>query len=62
MGRSKTIAWINELKSRGIKEFKFGKLPEDLKDLSSFRKAASDEKIIKIVDNRQYGSFWRIKV
>jgi hypothetical protein len=61
MGRSKAITWVNDLKNRGIKEFEFNTLPEDLKDLSSFRKAASEERIIKVADNRQWGAFWRIK-
>jgi hypothetical protein len=61
MGRSKAIVWINDLKKRGIKEFEFNTLPEDLKDLSAFRKAASEERIIKVTNNRQWGAFWRIK-
>lgn len=61
MGRSKVITWIDNLKNRGITEFKFSMLPEDLKDLSTFKRAISQEKIVKVINNRQYGSFWRIK-
>lgn len=61
-GRSKALVWIKDLKNRGIKEFEFCALPEDLRDLSSFKKAVSEEIITKIINNKQRGSFWRIKV
>jgi hypothetical protein len=57
-GRSKALTWINKLKNRGIKEFEFHKLPEDVRDWSSFKRAISEEAIIKI---RRCEPFWRIK-
>jgi hypothetical protein len=57
-GRSKALTWINKLKNRGIKEFEFRKLPEDVRDWGSFKRAISEEAIIKI---RLWEPFWRIK-
>ena len=61
-GRSRALVWVKNLKNRGITEFKFHMLPEDVRDWSSFKKAIAEERIIKIVNNRQWGSSWRIKV
>lgn len=59
MGKSKALVWVNDLKNRGIKEFEYCALPEDLRDLSSFKKAVWEERIIKIINNPR-GSFWRV--
>lgn len=57
-GRSRALVWLNNLKNRGIIEFKFNMLPEDVRDWSSFKRAISEEAIIKI---KERNTFWRIK-
>lgn len=59
--RSAASIWIDNLKNRGIKEFEFNLLPKDLIDLSSFRRAQSEERIEKIRSVNQWRSVWRIK-
>jgi hypothetical protein len=39
------INWIKELKKRGINEFQFKDLPDDLKTLGTVRKASALDKI-----------------
>ncbi len=53
--------WIMELKSRKIETYEFNDLPDDLKSLSTHRKAISEGLVEKIVHRRKVGSIWRIK-
>lgn len=39
------LDWIEELKKRGIREFQYKDLPDDLKRLNIIRKAKSIDKI-----------------
>jgi len=60
-GRSKALIWVNELKDRCIKVFEFNELPEDLRDLSNFRQAVSQGRIIKIKKINRWRYIWEVK-
>lgn len=59
--RSKAVAWIEKLRNMDIKTFEFNKLPEDVRDVSCFRRAITEGILIKIRENDKWGSVWEIK-
>lgn len=59
------LIWVEELKKRGIKKFRFGELPDDLKIMEALKKAHNYNLIekLKLEDdkNRKNSFLWRLK-